>query len=292
VYGEIKPPYLIDRAHPGGDSSVLVTADVSAGIVEVAVRGRWSPRLRMQAWAAVTKCFAEYPRTVIVDLHNLDDPLAASAPAWWTMGTTGTRMVPPVSVVASLPPVTALAARLNRLGAKRYLPVFATMSEARSAATSRRPLTDRLQLHLPPRPDAPQLACALTANACRAWRLSRLLHPAGLIMAELVDNAVAHAHTEIVVTVSHRGAGIHLAVNDDDPRLPLLPDPPPRAEQPAESCHGLQRVHAAATVWGAMPTDTGKVVWALVRPEPSSGRTACATPGRGLGDAGRNVPGQ
>ena len=75
-------------------------------------------------------------------------------------------------------------------------------------------------------------------------------------MRELADNAVRHAGTDILVVASRRGAGIQLTVGDDDPRLPVVLDAP----------HGLHRVHVAATVWGAMPTSTGKIVWALVRP--------------------------
>jgi len=45
-----------------------------------------------------------------------------------------------------------------------------------------------------------------------------------------------------------------------------LPGPAPY--RPDES-RGLRVVHATAVAWGAMPTDTGKVVWALVRPEES-----------------------
>ena len=119
---ELEPPYLIGRSPPVVGEGVAVTADVGAGVVEVAVRGRWSPALRIDAWVAVTKCFVEHPQAVVVDLRGLDDPLAVSAPAWWTMAMTGARMVPAVAVVVCLPRVTALAGRLNRLGAKRCLP--------------------------------------------------------------------------------------------------------------------------------------------------------------------------
>ncbi len=264
--GELKPPYLIRRA----PANVAVTADVDAGVIEVAVHGRWTPSLRVDAWTAVTKCFVEHPLAVIVDLHHLDDPLATSAPAWWTMGTTGARMCPPVSVVVCLPSAAALMARLNRLGAKRYLPVFVTLPEARTAVAGRLPMTQRVRLHLPPAPDAVDQARALIADACLAWRLPGLLRPADLIMSELVGNAVKHAGTDIVVTVSRRGAGIHLAVSDDDPHLPNALDPAPRRPgAPDSSGTGLRAVHAAATVWGAMPTTTGKVIWAVVRPGPS-----------------------
>jgi len=268
--GELKPPYLIRRASARREGSVSVTADVDAGVIEVAVQGRWSPSLRVEAWTAVTKCFVEHPLAVIVDLHELEDPLASSAPAWWTMSTTGARMAPPVSVVVCLPLTAALTARLNRLGAKRYLPVFTTLPDARTAVAGRLPMTQRVRLHLPPRPEAVIRARALTADACDAWRLPGLLHPAGLILAELVDNAVKHAGTELVATVARRGCGIHLAVSDEDPRLPTVTDPASRGrEAPGEGGTGLRAVHAAATVWGAMPTTSGKVIWAVVRPGPA-----------------------
>ncbi|WP_125809927.1 ATP-binding protein [Actinoplanes sp. ATCC 53533] len=267
--GELKPPYLIRRARARREGSVSVTADVDAGVIEVAVRGRWSPSLRVEAWTAVTKCFVEHPLAVIVDLHDLDDPLASSAPAWWTMGITGARLAPPVSVVVCLPLTTALTARLNRLGAKRYLPVFTTLPDARAAVAGRLPLTQRVRVHLPPQPGAVITAGALIADACEAWQLPRLRHPAGLIICELVDNAVKHAGTAVVATVARRGAGIHLAVSDEDPRLPVVADPAPRGRHAwDEGSPGLRAVHAAATVWGAMPTATGKVIWAVVRPGP------------------------
>ncbi|GAA3346296.1 hypothetical protein GCM10020358_56740 [Amorphoplanes nipponensis] len=260
--GELRPPYLIGRAPAGGDGRVSVTADVAAGAIEVAVHGRWSPSLRLQAWTAVSKCFVEHPPAVLVDLHGLEDPLAASAPAWWTMGMTGVRMAPPVTVVVCLPPAARLAGRLNQLGARRYLPVYATMPRARDAVAARLPLTERVQARLAPEREAAGRACALVADACVAWRLTPLRAAAELIVTELVHNAVRHAGTGIVVTLSRRGAGVHLAVNDDDPRLPV---PDPALREPGDGVHGLAAVHAAATAWGAMPTSTGKVVWAVVR---------------------------
>jgi hypothetical protein len=265
--GDFKPPYLINPVLSRGDG-VAVTADGAAGVVEVAVRGRWSPALRMTAWVAVTKCLVDHPEAVVVDLRALDDPLASSAPAWWTMRRTGQRMVPPVSVVICLPPTTALAGRLNRLGAKRYLPVFPTMTAARAAVAARLPMTERVQTCLAPQPDAAGRARALVADACRAWGTTPVRHRAELIVTELVDNAVRHTGTAVLVTLARRGAGIHLAVSDDDPRLPVLLDAPHRAD-PGAAGQGLRTVYAAATVWGAMPSGPGKVVWAVVHPGPS-----------------------
>nr|BFE73716.1 hypothetical protein GCM10020092_070170 [Actinoplanes digitatis] len=269
---ELKPPYLINHAPERGDGRVAVTADVVGAVIEVAVHGRWNPSLRMDAWAAVSKCFAQHPPMVIVDLHDLGDPLAASAPAWWTMGATGAAMHPPVSVAVCLPTATALAARLNRIGVKRQLSMFATMPEAHVAVTGRAPMVSRVQLEVPPRPDAVARARDLVGEACETWSLPRLLGPGRLVVAELVANAVEHAGTDATVTVRRRGGGLHLAVSDGDPRLPSLLDPPPPGRSAPDGRgrgRGLRAVHAATIAWGALPTATGKVVWAVPRPDPA-----------------------
>lgn len=223
--------------------------------------------MQVNATVGIGKCFAEAPFSVIIDLRDLEDPSAASAATWWTAGMRGFALQPSVQVVLCLPSTAPLAGRLRRLGAKRSLPVYATMAEARAAVASRLPLTERQQMRLEPTALAPSLARDLVARACQAWSMTAVLHPARLVMSELVLNAVEHARTTIVVTVSKRGDGLHLAVADLDPRLPRLLDPalvdPDRPLD--ERGHGLWAVHAAAAVWGAMPTRDGKVVWATLR---------------------------
>jgi hypothetical protein len=127
---------------------------------------------------------------------------------------------------------------------------------------------DTLTVVLAPEPEAASLAGALVADACLAWRLPGLLHPARRVLSELVRNAVEHAGTEIRVTLTRRGDGLCLAVGDGDRRLPRLrrPAPPKRGRPLDERGCGLRVVQAAATGWGAAPTTDGKVVWALLRP--------------------------
>ena len=72
----------------------------------------------------------------------------------------------------------------------------------------------------------------------------------------------ADADAKITVILTRRGNGLHLAVCDGDPRLPRLLErassrPDARWEDPGL---GLRTVHRVATIWGAMPTATGKVV--------------------------------
>jgi hypothetical protein len=117
-----------------------------------------------------------------------------------------------------------------------------------------------LQLRrLRPVPAATTVAGDAVALACAAWSLPGLLEPSQQIMRELVANAVVHAGTDMTLTMSVRGTGLHLAVYDGDHRLPAMR---------AGAGRGLRMVESRASMWGAMPTRDGKVVWALVRPRP------------------------
>ena len=171
-------------------------------------------------------------------------------------------------VVACAPGGAVLADRLHRLGQRR-LPVCPTMPLAEAALAARLAPADRLLLRLPADPDTPALARNLVTEACAAWRLPGVLHPARLVMSELAANAVEHAGgSAVVVAVERRGDGLHLVVADRDPRLPRLiewPVTPPGRIWESRG-QGLRTVRAASAAWGALPTADGKLVWATVRP--------------------------
>jgi len=245
--------------------AIALTTDTAGRVVELAVRGRWDPQLRDRVATGLRKCFAQHSAALIIDLQGLVDRDAASAAMWWTARLIGTDMDPPVQVVVCAPAAAPVAARLRRLGARRSLPLYATMPEARAAVASGLPLTERLEARLPPTMQAPTFARRLVADACAAWSLPSLLYPAKLVISELVLNAVEHAGTESRVTVSRRGLGIHLAVADLDRRLPAMP---PVASRPVVDHRGtgLPAVQAIATVAGVLPTRDGKVFWAVLRP--------------------------
>ncbi|OJF11178.1 hypothetical protein BG844_28135 [Couchioplanes caeruleus subsp. caeruleus] len=118
------------------------------------------------------------------------------------------------------------------------------------------------------------MARDLVRQVCRAWDLGQVLHPARLVVSELVANAVTHARTEMLVSISRRGAGLHLSVSDRDPQPPQLVDPVSwTVREPGDDWgQGLHLVHRCAAAWGSMPTTDGKVVWATVRHR--EGRTA------------------
>lgn len=260
----VRAPYLFDD--DGRRCGLTVSGDVTTAVLEVAVNGRWSRRLGTDVAVGMRKCFAEQPAAVIADLHHLEDLKAASVPVWLAAGRAANDVQPPVRLVLSMPPASSLATRLRRVGAPRYLPMFDTMPQARAALAGGLPLPDLLQLRLPPEVTSGSAARNLISDACQAWDLMPLLHPARLVMSELVTNAVQHAGTEILVTVSRRGQALHVAVRDGSPDLPRLLEPLPvvPGEPLNERGQGLRLVHAGSTAWGAMPTSNGKVVWAVL----------------------------
>jgi anti-sigma regulatory factor (Ser/Thr protein kinase) len=241
-------------------------------VAVLGVRGHWDRDLWQAASTGLRNCFAEHPAALIVDLSDLKDERGDSAPTWVTAQHLAARMAPPVHLAMCVPPDLLLADRLQRLGARRFLPVYATVRQAKVALAGRLPLTERLLVRLPSEPDSPALARDLIGDACRMWQLPALLHPARLVMSELVTNAVEHAGSQITCVVSKRGNGLHLTVSDLSPRLPRLLDlAPPRRGLPLDDRgRGLHTVHATASMWGAMPTPTGKVVWALIAPPPAA----------------------
>lgn len=261
-------------------STVHIESDVDASVALMSVRGGWDQPVWLAASAALKNCLAEHPEALILDLSGLDDPRGASAPLWADAQRTALLKDPPVQLALCIPPQLPLADRMQCLPAGPYLPIYAKVRQARVAIASRLPLTDRLLLILPSDPDSPSLARNLVTEACSAWDLPDLLYPGRQVMSELVTNAVEHAGTRLTVVVSRRGAGLHLTVADDEAALPRLirPSRPHWGVPLDERGHGLRHVNAIATAWGALPTSTGKVVWAALQPRRAPAGATCARP--------------
>ncbi len=247
--------------------SVHLESDEDAAVALMTVIGRWDASLWQRTTEMLRKCLAEHPEAVIVDLSGLDDATGRSAPTWMAGQRAAAAMEPPVQMALCIPPNLPLADRMQRLGARRYLPVYAKVRQARVAIAARLPLTERLMVKLRPDADAPSIARNLVGDACLAWGLPELLHPSRSVMSELVTNAVEHAESEITAVTGLRGNGIHISVADLSPQLPYLIKPArPRRGLPLdERGRGLRVVRATANAWGALPTRTGKVVWATLR---------------------------
>ncbi|GAA2531734.1 ATP-binding protein [Winogradskya humida] len=250
-----------------GDAGIAVgvTGDAGIAVVELVVYGRWSPVLAGQVSEGLGLCLAGPSRAIIVDLHEVDDPLGDSVPFWRDAWQRALREVSPVQLALCLP----VATRLNRqlaLAGKPGPEVYAGMPQVRTAVAARTSRADHLQARLQPLPASVRAARELVSRACLAWNLPGLLQDALLVVSELAANAVEHACTDFVVTLSRTGTMLHVAVRDGiswfpRPRHPVSVDPLAVLEYRGR---GLRLVHHVATGWGAMPTLGGKVVWASV----------------------------
>jgi anti-sigma regulatory factor (Ser/Thr protein kinase) len=261
-----KLPSTLDSEN-GEPAEATITSDEYGAMLVVAVHGSWNQRSQARLSEVLRKRLADHPAAVVVDLHHLDDPAAASASLWLTAAHSAGDMHPPVHMALCLPPGTALAARMNRRGETTLVPMFSSVAQARAALAAGSVLPDHRRLTLPPEPDSAGRARALVADACRSWDLPQLVFTGRLVMSELVANAVEHAGTDLLVSVARRGPGLYLAVRDGSLALPRLLEPC-RGARPDRRGQGLRLVDEVASSWGAMRMHdgTGKVVWASVQP--------------------------
>ncbi|RZU50302.1 hypothetical protein EV385_2069 [Krasilnikovia cinnamomea] len=261
----IDPPFLWPD-HPRPEDGVRIRYDTAGAVALLAVHGEWNATLCTDVSGALRRMFAQQTAGLIIDLSHLDDPRADSAPVWMGVRSLASRLQPPVQLALCVSPEQILADRLQRFGAGRFLPVYATVDQAQVAITGRLPSTDRMRVRLCPDANAPAHARRLVEDACRCWRLTTLRQPARLVVSELVNNAVQHAGTTITVTVSRRVSGLHVAVQDLCTDMPQLAPPAQiPGQRTPEHGLGLRLVHATALAWGAVPTRDGKVVWGAVR---------------------------
>ena len=211
---------------------------------------------------AVLSGFVDGPNAVVVDLAGVmvrDDialtvfPTLARAAASFHGGE--------LLLCAATEPVVG---QMRNLAILKYVPMFATRAEALAHAAQLR--TPRLfRLHLPPSPPACVTARRLVVRACGRWGLGTMADRAALVTTELVANAVNHARTPSVLTVSLRTRHLHVAVEDGCPVLPHrrgLDDPY------VPEGRGLLVIEAFSSAWGCVPRPGGKVVWVTMRRPP------------------------
>jgi hypothetical protein len=269
------PVRLLSRKFPPVDNTYLVvdtpqltfTNDPDECLTEVAMRGRWDDDLRTRTSRGLRACIAETPRALIVNLSELIDPAGASASTWRTAGRYATTRQAAINPILCAVPTQVLR-RLHNGSAVSGVTVVGTTADARALA-QRAPWTPyRRRLTLSVRDNAASAGRTMAGDACVAWNLTELSHPARAIMSELLTNAVDHAGAAMMASVSVRGDVLHLAVQDGHSGLPRVIEAAPYrpGEAVGQQGAGLRLVKATANAWGALPCRVGKVVWAtLVR---------------------------
>lgn len=217
---------------------------------------------------AIQLALGHGPRGVVCDLSNvlgLDDPNAIEV-----LATAGrhARDWPGMPVAAAIPdPLIRAALAVHPLG--RHLILTPSTTSALSAVLATpTPVVERLLLA--PHPTAPRTARDFLTKTLLSWALGPFVLSASLVISELVANATMDATTDIELSVAWNMGALRVTVRDNGPDLSRKPyshfDP-----------HG-QRMSVVAVLsraLGILPTDDGKVVWAVldaVQPRRSTHR--------------------
>jgi anti-anti-sigma factor len=250
--------------HPAtGGWAMEIQHSTRDGCVVVALTGDVDLRSVPQIRRTLLKDLGDQPIALICDLAGVDtlDPVCATV--FSTVANHPASRWPDTSFLLcrARPPVAEI---LDRLQMPHFLDMYASLQEAVDAALARPPYL-RDELRLAPTLTAPAAARAFVREVCGRWGLARpdttATDRAVLLANELVTNAVAHAHTEILLRLELRRDRLHIAVRDGGPGLPHLVVPDRRAE----GGRGLWLVEQLARSWGVnRHPDGGKVVWCVL----------------------------
>jgi len=104
---------------------------------------------------------------------------------------------------------------------------------------------------------SPGAARHLARTELSGFVASEVIDLVGLLMTELVTNAVVHARTEIEVRLMTTPHGVRVEVGDGNPALPIVRRPTGLGG----TGRGLQLVEQLASRWGARESGRGKTVW-------------------------------
>lgn len=106
---------------------------------------------------------------------------------------------------------------------------------------------------LPREKHAPRHARRQIVESCADAPPERL-DDAGLLVSELVANAVLHGDGPVGLVVSRAGTKLRVAVEDESPELPVL------RQSPGPEAHGrgMHLVANLANRWGVAPRADGK----------------------------------
>ena len=123
------------------------------------------------------------------------------------------------------------------------------------------------RLPFEPVPESAGLTRGFTAGVLQGAGWGEQADTAGLLVSELVTNAIRHACGPCALVVAFDGDTVEVSVEDGDPRVPVARD----AGGHEEDGRGLLLLGALADDWGVRPLAQGKATWFVLRASPGSG---------------------
>ncbi len=122
----------------------------------------------------------------------------------------------------------------------------------------------RQRIRLASESTAPRSARDFLTAVCTRWDVTHFLNSGGLVLSELVSNAVRHAGTEVEVLLQLDRERLLIQVHDKGDGLPAVVPEPLRTI----GGNGLDIVSRLAESWGVTPDPRGgKSVWCVLAPE-------------------------
>jgi hypothetical protein len=226
--------------------------------------------------SALLEVLAQQPEAVVVDVTDLraPDPAAAGVLRELARDT------------ADWPaaPLVLCASGGGTAWQATGLPVRRSYADAFDELGSPDPAR-YLSLDLEPVVGAARRSRELITEACARWDLPELAGPGHIVVTEMVNNVVAHAHTAMTVLLARHGDTMSVAVRDHSVSVPHFTGP---VAPTSYGGRGLLLIDSVAERWGSLALAGGKVVWAVLQDEekPSSA-TARHLNGAGMVDPAR-----
>jgi anti-anti-sigma regulatory factor len=213
--------------------------------------------------SALLDVLAQQPEAVVADVTGLSVPEPASTTVLRDLAR-DTADWPGAHLVLCVPDG---AAPWRATG----LPLWPSVADA-FAALGTPAAMRHLRLDLDPVVGAARRSRELVTEACGRWELAELAGPACIVVTEMVNNVVAHAHTPMTVLLARHGDSMSVAVRDHSTIIPQFTGP---VAPTSYGGRGLLLIDSVADRWGSLRLDDGKVVWALLD-GPDSVRTGSA----------------
>ncbi|GAB1642909.1 ATP-binding protein [Krasilnikovia sp. MM14-A1259] len=250
--------HVVDRgrAHPVLRITGVLAADTTADVRQ-----------------ALLDTLADAPEALVVDVSGLMPADGAAADVFRRVARE-TTVWPAAQLLLTAPDATPW----QRPG----LPVCPSVPAALATLSAPTPGA-RLELVLEPVVGAARRARELVTEACARWDLPELAGSGSIVVTELANNAVAHARTSMTVMLSRYADTIAVAVRDRSAAQPHFEGPVPPT---AYGGRGLLLIDAVTRDWGSLPLSDGKVVWAILNGEESSGSSRSGLPA-GMANHGR-----